>query len=258
MNLPEYIQLAIADPTVIVYTEEMAFERLENILVAAMEEPDVESRIYAFTSRPCLKPIIKLPTFLEPLHCDKPIAQRLFFDPVTKKLTSALSVEGKSLLFRHSNISDWKAEYAPMDASLAFEATVTQLREQAQHAFANFDMDEHYVMLHVGNFFSLLLFNRENEKKVCDMEERSYTSTPQRPGKRQRKNSNDSEVLQDILSEKQLPSGLLPRLIYVNQPILVEREGGGEGRIPWRKFNEYFLHALHLAASAHGFDLQPC
>lgn len=100
------------------------------------------------------------------------------------------------------------------------------------------------------------------------MEEKSYDSTPlKRPPKRQRKHSNElspepNPVLLDrptgILSEEQLPSRLLPQLIYVNEPIIVEREGGGQGRIPQHKFSKYFLHALHLTTSAHGFDLQPC
>lgn len=263
---------------VVVYTEAMAFHRLENILLAAMHSPTIESRIYAFISRyisdlsmmafrsddsnVTLEAYNQAQYYLEKTSYRAPDCAMILFDPVTKQFISVLSVEGKPLKLRAGD-EDWRnAKLAPSDALSVFKEHIPQLREQAQHAFANFAIGKHYVMLHVGNFFSLLLFDRENEKMVQEIEKISYKKTPLRHRKRQRKDSAGESpepvpVQLDrptvSVSEDLLPSELLPQVIYLNQQILVEREGVG----PRYKFSDSFLHALHLSAIQNGFQLQP-
>ncbi|KAJ3797947.1 hypothetical protein GGU11DRAFT_808625 [Lentinula aff. detonsa] len=267
------------DPEVLIYTKGVAFEKKESSMLAAMENHENESTLYGVPARVlsdiCIasypaqghdnsKPVLQLECYNQAEYrITKEGTTRstripdysVFVVDVDFQLRPAFTVEVKPLPFHGPGIHDWRLNPNSEKHAMAhFGRAISQLREQAQYVFETFPhLQEHHVILQVGYFFSILLFKKENERKVCDLETVSEHHTPnKRPRSHSVGNTNadsDLELEPTIyLDEDILPRNLLPEIICVNQPIFMGK--------PVNSYNEDFRYVLSIVLKKHGFVLQ--
>ncbi|KAJ3783204.1 hypothetical protein GGU10DRAFT_334926 [Lentinula aff. detonsa] len=195
LKLSLALQAAFNDPEVLIYTKGVAFEKLESLMHAVMSKDSNESHLYGLLFRwlsdICIAsfPVVQGQDNSKPvpqLECYNQADYRVTEEGTTRsiripdytvfvvdsQLRPAFTVEVKPLAFKDPGIRDWRLNpESRKDALVHFGNTISQLREQAQYVFATYPyLQEHYAFLQVGYFFSVLLFKKENEKKVCDLE----------------------------------------------------------------------------------------
>ncbi|KAJ3993300.1 hypothetical protein F5050DRAFT_1904839 [Lentinula boryana] len=161
---------------------------------------------------------------------------------------------------------------ADVKASVQFVKALPQVRDQVQHAFEFFaeGPDHNYVFIYVGIFWSLLLFKKEDEKAIREIEiiekqrilgpssaksrskKRSRLSsssdgspapkTPPRPSNLSPSAAATPFVSPVSSSDSPIPDELLPEVIFFNRP---------------SGYSPPFRQALSIVMDAAGFSLQP-
>ncbi|KAJ3741562.1 hypothetical protein DFH05DRAFT_1462590 [Lentinula detonsa] len=274
LKLSPALQTAFNDP------EGVAFEKQDSSLGAAMHKHTNEWPLYGVTSRFCSdlctasypaqghdnsRPVPQLECYNQADYVTKEGTTRstripdfsVFVVDVDSQLRPAFTVEVKPLPFHGPGIHDWRLNpNSKKHAMVHFGRAISQLREQAQYVFATFPhLQEHHVILQVGYFFSVLLFKKENERKICDLETVSEHHTPnKRPRSHSVGNTNaDSDLELELeptiyLDEDILPRNLLPEIICVNQPIFMGK--------PVNSYNEVFCYVLSMVLKKNEFVLQ--
>ncbi|KAJ3735146.1 hypothetical protein DFJ43DRAFT_1221870 [Lentinula guzmanii] len=274
LKLSLALQAAFNDPEVLIFTKGVAFKKLESLMHAVMSKASNESHLYGLLFH-CLSTICIASEFLaQDQDNSKPVPQLECYNQADYRVTAegttqsiripdytvfvvdsqlrpAFTVEVKPLAFKDPGVHDWRLNPdSRTDALVHFGNTISQLREQAQYVFATYPhLEEHYAFLQVGYFFSVLLFKKENEKKVCDLETESEHHTPNRRPRRYSVDNPDADLEPTIyLEENILPRNLLPDIICANQPILMGK--------PVNSYNEVFRYVLSIVLKKHGFVLQ--
>ncbi|KAJ3745870.1 hypothetical protein DFH05DRAFT_1524147 [Lentinula detonsa] len=271
MNSSE-AQHAYHDPSVLLYTEKEFFALLESNNQVAQLHSSSESRLYPPLSRIAWFGHKRMSTFRLP-DCAGCI-----YDRCRLLVAPAFLMEAKRLGPTRGH--DWcTATGAHVKASRHFIKALPQVRDQVQHAFDSFaeGPDHNYVFIHVGIFWSLLLFKKEDEKAIREIEiiekqrilgpssaksrlkKRSRLSsssdgspgpkTPPRPSNLSPSAAATPFVSPVSSSDSPIPDELLPEVIFFNQPLVTG--------LPATVYSPPFRQALSIVMDAAGFSLQP-
>ncbi|KAJ3915800.1 hypothetical protein F5877DRAFT_81484 [Lentinula edodes] len=290
LNNDQLVMNLYNDPSVVVIRKEEFLTRLRNNINLAQSQHRSESRLYPLLNR-IVSDLCSFAKHVseeqgsrelqchsqalfpgEENHNQVPDFAACTFSADSLHMSPAFWFEGKALPLEKDEES-WQSEKVRMRALARFGSSIPQLRQQADNAFKYFQHGptRYHVFVLVGIFWSLLVFDKQQEDAVRDyikqkeeeakqelvdvaknlIDKKNQASEP--PASKRRRGTEDTPVAKSpeivMKTEITVPDHLLPRLLYVNEPLVVGN--------PVENYSPNFLKAVASVMDQNHFVLQP-
>ncbi|KAJ3882639.1 hypothetical protein F5051DRAFT_435900 [Lentinula edodes] len=289
-NNEQMVTTLYHDPSVVVIRREESLTRLQNNINLAQSQHHSESRLYPLLNR-IVSDLCSLAKHdseeqgsrelqchsqalfpVEENHNQVPDVAACVFSADSLDMFPAFWFEGKALPLE-KDVESWQSPKAHYRAMEIFANSIPQLRQQVNNAFECFEHGptSYHVFLLIGTFWSLLVFEKQQEDDVRDYIEQKEAAAKQElvgiakklidrknqasvlPAAKRRRITKSTPAAKNpeivMKTDITVPDRLLPQLKYVNEPLVVGS--------PVENYSPNFLKAVNSAMAQNHFVLQP-